>query len=109
MQTRGVKLMLTVLIMKSCMGKECEPIPLTWKVSPIPYQGGGVSITWETGSDFCTDRILISQATESEETISPPVKVSQGQAIVQVIERCKLYTFRMAALLPGRNEVNIIF
>ena len=65
-----------------------------------------VSISWHEGSVFCTDRVVISQATDIEETISPPIKVSKGQAMINLKDKCKLYTIRLAALLPGKNEVS---
>ena len=57
----------------------------------------------------CTDRVIISHATDKEETISKPMKVSKGQAMVKVDDKCKLYTFRLAVLIPGRSEVSVIY
>ena len=98
---------LLVLVMHVCLGEECIPFPSTWKMSLISYEEATVSIIWQTDNAFCTDRVFISQAIDKEETISPPVKVSKGQAMIKLEDKCKLYTIRMAALLLGRNEVSM--
>ena len=102
-------LLVVVIIIKDSMAENCFPIPSTWKVSLISYEEATVSVSWLTGSDFCTDRVMISHATDVEETISKPIKVSKGEAMVKVEDKCKLYTFRLAALLPGRNEVSVLY
>ena len=99
-------LLVVVIIIKESMAENCFPIPSSWKVSLISYEEATVSISWHEGSVFCTDRVIISQATDTEETISPPIKVSKGQAMIKLKDKCKLYTIRLAALLPGRNEVS---
>ena len=108
MEARWFKVWLMLVIMKSYIGEECLPSYSAWKVSLIFYQEGTVSVSWQTESVFCTDKVIISQLTDIEETISLPVKVSMGQTIVKVMDKCKLYTIRLAALLPGRNEVKSI-
>ena len=109
MESGEFKVMVMLIIMKVCLGEECIQTPTTWKVSLISYEEATVSISWLTGSDFCTDRVMISHATDVEETISKPIKVSKGEAMVKVEDKCKLYTFRLAALLPGRNEVSVLY
>ena len=108
MEARWFKVWLMLVIMKSYMGEECLPSYSAWKVSLISYQEGTVSVSWQTESVFCTDKVIISQLTDIEETISLPVKVSMGHTIVKLMDRCNLYTIRLAALLPGRNEVKSI-
>ena len=68
-----------------------------------------VSISWHTGSVLCTNRLIISQATDKEETISPPIKVSKGKTMIKLWDKCKIYNFRLAVLLPGRSEVSLMF
>ena len=99
------RVMLMMVTMKGSMGEECLPTPSTWKVSLISYQEATVSISWHTGSVLCTDKVIISQATDGEEAISPPIKVSKGKAMIKLEDKCKLYTIRLAALLPGMSEV----
>ena len=83
-------LLVMVIIMKESMAENCFPIPSTWKVSLISYEEATVSISWHEGSLFCTDRVIISQATDMEETISPPMKVSKGEAMIKLNDKCKL-------------------
>jgi len=97
--------MVVLISMKVCLGEECIQTPTTWKISLISYEEATVSISWRTESDFCTERVIISQATDNEETISKPMKVSKGEAMVKVEDKCKLYTFRLAVLIPGRSEL----
>ena len=99
-------LLVVVIIMREYMAENCFPIPDNWKVSLTSYEEATLSISWQGGSVFCTDRVIISQATDMEETISPPIKVSKGQAMIKLKDKCKLYNIRLAALLPGRNEVS---
>ena len=106
MEARWVSLWLVVLIIRSGSGEEC--LPDRWTVSPISYQDRTVSVSWETGGVTCTEMIMISQATQQEESISHPIKVSQSQAIVKVMDSCKLLKVTLAALVPGRNEVGIL-
>ena len=103
MEARRVKLWLMVLIISSGRGEEC--LPDRWTVSPISYQDKTVSVSWDTGDVTCSDMILISQATQQEESISHPIRVSKSQAIVKVMDNCKLLKIRLAALVPGRDEV----
>ena len=106
MDTVGFWILMLVVIMKRCMGEDCLPTPSSWKVSLISYQEATVSISWHTGSVLCTNRVLISQATDKEETISPPIKVSKGKTMIKLWDKCKIYNFRLAVLLPGRSEVS---
>ena len=103
-----VFMVMLVVMMQENMGEECLPTPTTWNVSLISYQEATVSISWHTGSIFCMDTVMVSQATDKEETISHPIKVSEGQAMLQLEDKCKLYTIRLAVLLPGRNEVRLM-
>ena len=109
MESGEFKVMVMLIIMKLCLGEECIQTPTTWKVSLISYEEATVSISWLTGSDFCMDRVMISHATDVEETISKPIKVSKGEAMVKVEDKCKLYTFRLAVLIPGRSEVSVLY
>ena len=100
---------LLVMVMHVCLGEECIPFPSTWKISLISYEEATVSIIWRTDNVFCTGRVFLSQAMNKQQTIRPPVNVSKGQAMIKLEDKCKLYTIRMAALLPGRNEVSKSF
>ena len=92
-------LLVMAIIMKESMGENCFPIPSSWKVSLISHEEATVSISWHGGSVFCTDRLIISQAKGMEETISPQIKVSKGQAVIKLKDKCKPYTIRLAALI----------
>eukprot|EP00092_Neocalanus_flemingeri_P031078 GFUD01033758.1.p1 GENE.GFUD01033758.1~~GFUD01033758.1.p1 ORF type:complete len:275 (+),score=110.83 GFUD01033758.1:109-933(+) len=100
-----VFMVMLMLVVQDCIGEKCLPIPTTWKVSLISYQEATVSISWHTESVFCTGTVMVSQATDKEEAISRPILLSKGQAMVRLEDRCKLYTIRLATLLPGRNEL----
>merc|ERR1719154_40092 len=97
--------MLVLVMVQKSIGKECISTPITWKVSPISYQDAVVSVSWDNQVVLCTDTLMVSKATDNEETISMPIKVSKGQAIILLEDRCKLYTIRLATILQGGNEL----
>ena len=108
MKTGQVRVVLVAVIVSHCTGEKCLPVLCTWSVSSISYQEATLAISWQTGSVFCTDRGVISQATDKEETFSITIKVSKGRAMIRLENKCMIYTIRLAPRIPGRNEVRMV-
>ena len=111
MKTGQVRVVLVAVIVSHCTGEKCLPVLCTWSVSSISYQEATLAISWQADRQTdreCLYRGVISQATDKEETFSITIKVSKGRAMIRLENKCMIYTIRLAALIPGRNEVRMV-